>query len=315
MQNPDLRDRIAGAVLGTAIGDALGFPIEFLSEQRLFELYPEGVKDFAQLVDGVALYSDDTQMLVATLQGLWRARTWTFVEKAAQEVAEEYIDWMEHAPSRAPGNACMAGCRELARRELPYWKCGVLDAEGCGTAMRSMAYGMWFPDDPGTAAAWAADHAQMTHRSSVAFEAAAIVAGVTAVLVNGGDLLAVMRWLVDRTGDWSWNVRSRVLSAAGRGHLDCPLRDTLRHLPGWRGDDAVAAALFCVMRMNGAFEESVLAAVNHGGDSDSTGAIAGAFAGALCGASRLPERWVNRVEGRYQLLKLAERIADAVAKR
>ena len=78
---------------------------------------------------------------------------------------------------------------------------------------------------------------------------------------------------------------------------------TTHDLPG-RGDEALAIAIACV-ESQPSFVAGVLAAVNHSGDSDSTGSIAGNILGALHGVVAIPTRWLDDLELRDEIEQLA----------
>jgi ADP-ribosylglycohydrolase len=74
---------------------------------------------------------------------------------------------------------------------------------------------------------------------------------------------------------------------------------------GWIGEEALAIGLYCALATQ-SFEDAVVLAVNHGGDSDSTGSIAGQIMGARHGLNAIPERWLVRLELRDEIFRLAE---------
>ncbi len=75
-----------------------------------------------------------------------------------------------------------------------------------------------------------------------------------------------------------------------------PAPENVEHLgEGWVAEEALAIAIFCALTATD-FRSGVLAAVNHGGDSDSTGAITGNILGTLLGADAIPAEWVQQVE-------------------
>jgi ADP-ribosylglycohydrolase len=150
--------RIEGVIYGTAIGDAIGYQVEF---ERVMPSEPKVVG----MNSSPCLYSDDTQMMRAVFEGLLRARTWNDVTKSGREVAEEFIAWSQSPENnRAPGNTCMAACRNLINGDT-WVESGIKDSKGCGSAMRAMAYGVWFRDEPAwkLPAMWAAAHGGITH--------------------------------------------------------------------------------------------------------------------------------------------------------
>jgi len=312
---PTRKERIEGVVLGTAIGDALGYPTEFMSMDSIRTLHGR-VTDF---LNDPPLYTDDTQMMRAAAEGLLRARTWDDLDAAAEEVAEEFVAWsISPENNRAPGNACMLGCRNLGAGQ--HWKVsGKLNGGGCGAAMRSMAYGVWHPE-PVKAAEWAAEHALMTHRSPPAKASAAAVAAIVSALCADytpeeacvlGEEMA--RRYEDRTADMIRQAREAAINT--REHpwefqvwMTGRVLDTWR---GWTGHEAVAASVYCFLLSPTDYEKAVLDAINSPGDSDSLGAITGSFSGAYLGSQGIPEGWKVRIEKSDQLHALAERISEA----
>lgn len=87
--------------------------------------------------------------------------------------------------------------------------------------------------------------------------------------------------------------------------------DNIRSLgEGWVGEEAVGIALYCALRHNDDFSAALRAAVNHDGDSDSTGAICGNILGAIWGYDRIPYIWKENLELHDTLLATARRLAD-----
>ncbi|MBN2244638.1 MAG: ADP-ribosylglycohydrolase family protein [Candidatus Aminicenantes bacterium] len=74
------------------------------------------------------------------------------------------------------------------------------------------------------------------------------------------------------------------------------------------GEEALAISIYCAMRYCNNFKAGVLAAVNHSGDSDSTGSITGAILGTLLGVETIPREWLEKIENASYIQKLAEDI-------
>jgi len=304
-----MRDKIYGVVYGTAIGDALGWPVEFNS--TVTPSNPKVTKDAVP-----RRFTDDTQMFRAVLEGMLRWSSGDVlveqlhadkhaIDAAAEEVAEEFITWSKSPDNdRAPGGSCMAGCRNLERGK-PWREAGV-DSGGCGTAMRSQAYGLWFYEDSEHAARWAAEHARMTHNHPMAQAAAAAVAAGTAAAIRGGPPARVLEPMLTAADAWDMQTNEMLCDAAqSRKESADTILDRWR---GWAGYEAVAASLWCFLRHPNDFERAVLTAVNSPGDSDSLGAITGALVGGRVGISGIPKRWVQQVEDSAGLEVLASRV-------
>ena len=161
---PLLRQAIyRGAVLGAAIGDAMGHPTEFIgSFQGICDRYgPQGVAEFVLFWerDGnrFAPYTDDTQMAEVVLRSLLDGHD--DLDAAMRRTGAGFVDWSENPQGghRAPGNACMAGCRRLAQGV--FWRdAGGETAGGCGSVMRAYPFGLVFADDLDKAERWAVEH-------------------------------------------------------------------------------------------------------------------------------------------------------------
>src|SRR5688572_27482756 len=116
MNELTLDERILGSLLGCAIGDALGFPVEF-----------KDIEGGSTLVKGLqgnpALYSDDTQMTLAVARGLLaHSRSTHFCSQdSASFVVDELIKWSNdpETPGRAPGSSCLYGCHQL-KNNVPW---------------------------------------------------------------------------------------------------------------------------------------------------------------------------------------------------
>ncbi|RHQ98562.1 ADP-ribosylglycohydrolase family protein [Peptoclostridium sp. AF21-18] len=84
-----LLNRFKGCILGGAVGDALGYPIEFMSEEEIFSIYGKGGITVYNLNNGVAEISDDTQMILFTIDGLILSDN----DDEVESIRKCYIDW------------------------------------------------------------------------------------------------------------------------------------------------------------------------------------------------------------------------------
>lgn len=97
-----------------------------------------------------------------------------------------------------------------------------------------------------------------------------------------------------------------VMQAIDLAHTDIPDETAIAQIgEGWTGHEALAIAMYCAIKHANSFEDAVVSAVNHSGDSDSTGAICGNIIGCLLGRSRIPEYYTDQLE----LIDVIEEIA------
>lgn len=331
-------DKFQGCLLGLAIGDALGFEVEFSSIEAINKRFgPGGIRDLVvdHKIQGklVARFSDDTQMSLAVCRGLLRSGKGKTCDELAPVVAEEFIEWACNPPDghRAPGGACMAGCNAL--QAGAWWEqAGARDAGGCGTAMRSAPYALYFVNDYEGALECAARHAKMTHGHKLAAAAsAAVAAGVLTALHADAAILTsphtIFRAMVDAAARYDditarmlldvqmrvqrlWRLQESLSPDSWNVERERSRVDALDKWRGWAGHEAVAAALYCFLTNVDDFEQCMIDAANSPGDSDSVASIAGALAGAYLGRSKIPEKWVAVIERRDELINTADALVD-----
>ncbi|MGK0362570.1 MAG: ADP-ribosyl-[dinitrogen reductase] hydrolase [Bradymonadia bacterium] len=310
--------RNAGAVLGAAIGDALGHPTEFLDMAAIHGRFgPSGVADFelfwTQSGARFAPYTDDTQMAECVLLGLLEGQ-----ERAAdldgtmQAIAQRFVQWAK-APQgghRAPGNACLAGCRALARG-ADWFAAGGAKAGGCGSVMRAYPFGLIFADDVERAEEWAVAHSKLTHGDPIALAACAAMAVGVVGCLNQHPVTRVLDAMIEAADRYSPRTADMMRRARTEALDGTPSAVTFDRLRAWAAHEAIAAAVFILTRHPEDFETAVLEGANTPGDSDSIATLAGALVGARVGLEGIPPRWLEQVERGTALQDLARRIVPA----
>lgn len=314
MTNP-FRSKALGCIYGGAIGDAMGYPVEFLNDMESFHrIYgPQGV----QGLPSPALYSDDTQMTLRVAQGLSSAMAAVVADEGPSltsrmidaHVAHQLVLWEADDPPRAPGASCLHGVHAIARG-VPYLEAGKPDSKGCGAVMRSAPYGIFFEDER-EAAETAARQALMTHQHPAAqASAAALAVGVhymlhtTEPLVTPMDVVAKM---ADYAEEYDGETAMKIVwaHALAKGQMVDPI-SVLTEWPGWTGDDAIASAVFCWTRFGSSYKNVVSHAVTSPGDSDSLGSIAGNLVGAHLGIEEINPEWVACIENTEHIKEVVD---------
>jgi ADP-ribosylglycohydrolase/protein-tyrosine phosphatase len=310
---PERRARIVGAVLGAAIGDAMGHPTEFKRLPEIRRLWgPSGVTGFELLWDRdgqvFAPYTDDTQMAEAVLRTLVDARGHD-LDATMRAMAKAFVAWKDDPQGghRAPGNACLTGCEALARG-VRWSEAGGEHAGGCGSVMRAYPFGLVFADDLDRAEAWAVAHSKLTHRDPIALAACAAMAIGTALALERAApeiVLAAMIAAARRHDETTGSMMQRALDEARAG-VDPD--ETLTRLQSWAAHEAISAAVFVFARHPDDPRAAILEGANTDGDSDSIATLAGALVGARCGIEAIPAEWVEKVERTRELQALAARV-------
>ncbi len=334
------RDKIIGCLLGGAVGDALGGPIEFSSLNKIRDQFgQEGIRDFAPAYGRVGAITDDTQMTLFTAEGLIRARSRMLDRGTTMPVTllyNAYLRWLatqgqiprtdgfgfevknkddlhpgwlsaipELNTQRAPGKTCLGALRS--------GRAGLIEEEpinnskGCGGVMRAAPVGLAWPADEETAFDYGCKSAAITHGHPSGYLAAGVLAVVISRVVAGASLDAAIDSGLSRIEGLhqSNEISSAVVRAlveARRGS-PCPKKvETLGE--GWVAEEALAISIYCALTAPN-LEEGVILAVNHSGDSDSTGAITGNILGAIYGLTAIPERWLSQLELRHEIEQVA----------
>lgn len=329
-----------GCMLGGAIGDALGYPVEFMGWRQISQKYgPGGIRaPEKDPEEGLAIVSDDTQMTLFTANGLMvsdainatllgRAkpikcvynayRDWYRCQCSARTPADSR-SWLSTLPGmhacRAPGNTCL---NALGSGKAGSTRAPVNGSKGCGGIMRVAPVALW---NRGRMSAEAidllgAEAAALTHGHPLGWMPAA-------ALVDLVSRAAFAEAPGDLYDDAAACRRTMASIFGGNPYLDDLLRfidlpvalsrngepdvDNIRAIGGgWTGEEALGIALYCCLKYQGDFSRAVVAAVNHSGDSDSTGAIAGNLMGARLGEAAIEARWLEGLELRDVILEIA----------
>lgn len=368
-------DRVRGCLFGGAVGDALGYPVEFMDESQIRAHFGKnGICGYEpDPATGKALVSDDTQMTLFTATGILMGDTrgklrsimgdlWSYValhyedwiktqevtveERKAELRAERdsgrfqfQHSWLINEPRlyhrRAPGNTCLSGIARRMREkgtQFPHdgpSKYPINDSKGCGGVMRVAPIGLfisnfdreWIDDDHAMEVTdrQAAEAAAFTHSHSLGYMPAAVLAHIVnrlAYPLKGKrkpmglkDAVCEARDAARRLFAGDGHIgelvalidRAIMLAEGSQKDIDC-----IHELgEGWVGDEALAIAIFCALRHHKDFSAGVIAAVNHRGDSDSTGAIAGNILGAHLGYAAIDDKWKKDLELSDVILELS----------
>ncbi len=331
-------DRFTGCLLAGGLGDALGYPVEFTCLSTIRSTYgPGGIRELVACPHKTAagLFSDDTQMTLFTANGLilahnegldesdavWIAyQRWNYTQTKKCE-NEEYLAQRPGDPlpfimerqglysRRAPGSTCLTAL-EHGRNATKN------DSKGCGGVMRVAPCGLYHADDPVRAFESGAAAAALTHHHPTGYVSAGALAMMIALIVGKEYGIADAAEAVcghlgkmdPDEAEETLDVLRLAISLAGSG---IPADEAITRLgEGWVAEEALAIALYCALTEK-VPAEAMIKAVNHDGDSDSTGAICGNIAGAYCGVEALPQDWIAKLEMNEYIVTVARELYRA----
>ncbi|MFE9504834.1 ADP-ribosylglycohydrolase family protein [Streptomyces anthocyanicus] len=287
-----LRDRARGALLGLAVGDALGAPAENMKPSEIRARWGRITGYVADRPAG----TDDTEY--AIFSGLLLARHGGALTQAHVEAAwHEWIADREEGPFRGAGFSERGTLENLRRGLAAPISAQHRHAWSDGLAMRAAPHGVFAAGRPAEAARLAAIDGSVSHEGEGIYGGQAVAAGVAAAMA-GASTVAVVASALAVVPDDSWTARClrRALTAAHRGERAVRSAVVIGGYP-WTdlAPEAVALAFGAYAAADGDFTDSVLTAVNMGRDADTTAAVAGALAGATRGVHAIPADWADAI--------------------
>lgn len=348
-------DAIRGCIYGGAAGDALGYPVEFMTEESIFSKYgKKGITEFEKDPQtGKALISDDTQMTLFTANGLLVGDTrgqmrgiqgwprgyvayayldWLLTQQSSLEEVNRHErftknggrSWLLDVPElysrRAPGITCLSALEKEWNGESfdDYVKAKRNNSKGCGGIMRVAPIAVDYQTDMDTLDMEGAQLAAITHGHSLGYMPAAVLVHIINRIVfpEGGERQPLKDIILEArdtaakifSGDPHLRELTDIIDLAIRlsenGEDDL---DNIHQLgEGWVAEETLGISLYCALRYQDDFSAGIIAAVNHKGDSDSTGAVTGNILGALIGYRAIDEKWKKDLELSDVILEIAD---------
>ena len=278
-------DRYEGAMIGVAVGDALGAPLEFMSAKEISHRHGT----VREMIGGGWLsvepgeVTDDTQMTLAVAEGIAMPTGGMF------QIGENFLAWYGTLPKDV-GGTCAAVLGEMSRNRPDSgddWRRAALrlykrtngKTAGNGALMRTVFPALWYKDKT-TAVKKAVEIGQMTHHHGMSDLTISAYTEAIHTIINSDASAEDARAELERI-----TASVRAAEAKHDGEKPQPTGYCL---------DSLMCALDAI-RTTDSFEDALVCAVNLGGDADTIGAITGGLAGAIYGASQIPLRWTNQL--------------------
>ena len=325
--------RVVGCLVGGGVGDALGARVEFMSWEEIRRGFGEwGIRSMAPAYGRRGAITDDTQMMLFTAEGLLRAlvrmrdngnchipavlhhalQRWLITQGVEPELSPCRDGWLIGEQSlwsrRAPGNTCLSALSA----SHTFGEHAGNNSKGCCGVMRVAPCAFLFD-----AFEVASESARLTHGHPTGYLAAGLFADILNRLwrhnlpLEDATVIALQAHGSKPGMQETRVLVEQVLRLHQNGVRPNPER--IAELGGgWVADEALAIALWCALAAQ-SLEDGVIMAVNHSGDSDSTGMIAGNLLGLIYGPQAIPERWLEELELREAIIRIAVDLAEIPA--
>ena len=307
--------QIQDGMLGLAVGDALGVPVEFRSRERLKQNPVTGMRAYGTHNQPAGTWSDDTTMALCTLESLAKGVDYN-------DIMNRFCRWVDEGYMTAHGKLFDIGRTTLHALHLystgtPALQCGGTDIRdnGNGSLMRILPavfylrreYGAAYMEKP---EAFTLIHnlSRLTHGHEISQIACGIYCALANELMNGKNLAEALGHAALLKDSW-YGVKEEF--SLWLSKFDFVDTETLGALPekaiksSGYVVDTLQAALWCLITTD-SYSQCVLKAVNLGDDTDTVGAVAGGLAGILYGAQSIPEDWLNVLAKKEEIVRLCE---------
>ncbi len=302
---PDLKSRVTGCLVAAAVGDCLGAAYEGYSGTDLAEAYYDGRFQPASLTMGE--WTDDTSMLIATA-----ASVADMGRVDGEDLARRYLAWFETG-GRGIGRATYHAMKRL-QGGTPWHKAGEKGeyAAGNGVAMRIAPVGLLHVRDLDGLWEDVETCGVITHRNHEALAAGFAVAYAVARAAAGElDPETIILEVLDQLEPCS--VADGLSETARLLEIAAPPLEALPRLGlGGAAFETVPTAFYCFLRSPENLQETIVASIVAGGDTDTRACIAGAMSGTFNGIEAVPRRWRQELPLRRGIEEVAAALHDAV---
>lgn len=329
----DKKDKIYGSLIGGAIGDALGYQIEFKRNIK--------DKEVTSFKDGKGIISDDTQMTLFTANALLFRETRLAIRGIAlspvDAIFEAYLDWLDTQNNtnnhnsvtwikdlkelntrQAPGNTCLSALSSGIKGTIEK---PINNSKGCGGIMRVAPIGLYMREAL-IAGKFGAEANAITHGHPLGIIPSYVFSTLIWYLVNT-DL--TIKEALDKSmkqyeekfdifnkedKEYFIKLVDKAIKLAQENKNDIEVINELGE--GWVAEEAFAIVIYSCLKYSNNFKDAIICSINHDGDSDSTGAVAGNIIGAYLGYEKIPFEYKDNIELKNEILELADDLASEI---
>ncbi len=291
-------DRFRGAILGFAIGDALGMPVEGMSRDEIADRY--GVVEsfipspYRDLDSGE--WTDDTEQMIALAESIL---------KTVYFCPEDFAERLKLIKSHRIGPTTRAALKNLTFGV--HWSKAGMVSETCGSSVRVLPIGLVYSFSLDLVENYAFLSSVVTHKGSAVGGAVAVAVAVACIL-RGFSEREMLEEVVGRTEKYDDLIAEKIDVAyeISDKNLDYAIERLGNSMSVY---ESVPFAFYCYFSSSN-FKDCALKAVNAGGDADSIAAIACGMKGCELGVESIPDDWISGLRDRELLLDLADRLHD-----
>jgi len=302
-----------GCLFGFAAGDALGAPVEFLSDKEIHKNYGEtGITHFEGWSGYPAgTFTVETQLAIATAQGCIKAYQdylYRGTGNSVDMIYDQYLRWLktqtDPAQVRYPKFTTFNILKSGKRGSLDV---RVNNEKSSDSISRAVPVGLAFP--PTVAFREGAEYCALTHGNPTAYLSAGFVAEFIAYIIDGKNLHEAVELCMYQLSSYEEHEETmdKINQAVTLSTVDTDIQHSIQSLgQEWKADESLAIGIYCALKFPENFVQGVITAVNHSGDSCVSGAITGAILGSYLGSQVIPVEWMQKLERSHKIYELAD---------
>ncbi len=315
-------------LIGGAVGDALGAPIDSMSmDQVRSNLGDQGLTDFTECYGRLGAITDNTQTALFTTEGLILSRVrqeykndqgviasvyhallrWLYTQNTTQEntliqnhgtcsiVDGVLTGFKELFNQRSPDKITLSA---LTSNKMSTPKDPVNQNKGCSGVARAIPVGLAF-DDPEKAFYFGCQIAALTHGHPTAYLSAGTFGALISLIMSELSLETAIEESCHilkshQHHDETLRSISNAVDITGR---PIPEPEVINEIAiNWTAAEALGVSLFCCLEAKNNFKKGVLLSVNHSGPGSTSGTITGSILGTINGMDAIPQNWLSELE-------------------
>ena len=311
-------NKVVDGLLGFAIGDAMGVPIEFIPREKLLKHPVTKMLCFGTHSVPAGFWSDDTSMTIATMDSYVQKNKFDY-----KNIMDKWYEWAvnyKYTPVNLRfdiGHTCFEAIYNYSKKNLEPLKCGLsdIDSNGNGSLMRMLPviyYGYYKKISKTKLYNLVKDISSLTHAHEISILGCYIYVFFVIELLKGKDKFEAYK--IIQKEDYSMfskeslDVYKRILKEdlnilkIGDINSSCYVVDTLE------------ASLWVILKSNN-YKDSIIGAINLGHDTDTIGAITGSMTGIIYGMNSIPKEWMDKLLKKDYLIEIANNFYNSLNKK
>lgn len=302
------------AIIGHAVGDAMGFPTEFSKREELLKNPVLEMIDSPDVGQPAGSWSDDTAMEIATIDSFIHKKCFDY-----KDIMDRWVKWIsesEYTPTGVTfdiGRTCLKAIKKYCNGTEPL-RCGStsINENGNGSLMRILPVALYAYTrnlDDISIQRLTDEMSSLTHAHEVSRLGCYIYVRFIICLLKGYTKEEVYNYI--QSLDYSSyslnsiNLYTRILNATIKNQAIDSIKST-----GYIVDTLECALWIFMNAMN--YKESIIASTNIGGDTDTIGAIVGSMSGIYYGFESIPSKWLDKLQRKQYLMELTSEFENCV---